>query len=70
MRNESKASCGCMIIILIVNVLLGAWSVNVLLGLFDKVIPLIGAIFIGIVAGEITIPLAIIVAILQAFGII
>jgi hypothetical protein len=59
-----------MIVILVVNALLGAWSVNVLLGLFDKVIPLIGAILIGLVAGEITIPLAIIVAILQAFGVL
>ena len=70
MRNEGKGSCGCLIIILVVNALLGAWSVNVLLALFDKTIPLIGAILIGLVAGEITIPLAVIVAILQAFGVL
>ncbi len=63
------ANCGCIILILLVNFIVGTWSVNYLLLEFaGKTIPTIGAFVIGLFAGEITVPAAIIVWILKAFG--
>ena len=62
--------CGCGILILIINIIIGTWSVNyLLLTLAGKTIPLIGAILIGMVAGELTIPAAIVVWLLKFFSI-
>lgn len=69
-NSDSFVSCGCMFLIVVFNLLLGAWSINYLLMFFlAKTIPLIAAIIIGLFAGEFTIPLAIVVWILHACGI-
>lgn len=66
---QSKLTCGCYLLILTINLFLGAWSVNFLLGLIGKHIAFIYALLIGIVGGECTIPLAIIVWLLKAAGV-
>ena len=64
---ELLVNCGCFIILMVVNFLVGGWSVNYLLNFFvSKVIPFFWAGVIGIFAGEISIPVAIIVAILHS----
>lgn len=69
-NNDSSATCGCWILVLVFNVLIGGWSVNYLLDFFlQKTIPFIGAALIGLVAGEVSVPVAIIVAILRFFGV-
>jgi hypothetical protein len=72
MKEEANSlfSCGCVLAVLIFNALLGSWSVNYLLLVFaGKVIPFIGALVIGLIAGEFTIPIAVIVYILKLFGV-
>lgn len=64
-------SCGCAILLLVLNLALGAWSVNYLLLTFlGKVIPLGWAVIVGLFAGEFTIPAAAVVAILRSLGIL
>jgi hypothetical protein len=74
MKNETEyayVNCGCTIFIVVLNLLVGGWSVNYILTFFlDKAIPFFWATVIGLFAGEITIPVAVIVAILHYFGII
>jgi hypothetical protein len=63
-------NCGCGLILFVTNVLLGAWSVNYLLGFFlERTIPFLGAALIGLVAGQFTLPVAIVVALLRWFGV-
>jgi hypothetical protein len=51
--------------------LAGGWSVNYLLNFFaSKVIPFGWAMVIGLFAGEISIPVAVVVAILHMFHVI
>ena len=56
----SFTSCGCGLIVLVINLLVGGWSVDVILSWFDKVIPFGWAMVIGLFAGEISIPVAVI----------
>lgn len=70
-NEESIAKLGCCLIVLLFNSLVGAWSVNYLLSFFlGKTIPFLGALVIGMVAGEISIPVAIVVAVLKFFHIL
>ena len=66
-----KKSMGCLpiIIILGINLVIGTWSVIEILSWVDKSIPLLGSIIIGLFAGEISIPLAIVGKILKMCGI-
>ncbi|MFA6309572.1 MAG: hypothetical protein WC677_07565 [Clostridia bacterium] len=67
---SSAVSCGCYLLIFAFNVLVGTWSVNYLLmQLLGKTIPVIGAILIALFAAEVTVPVAIIVWLLKAFGV-
>jgi hypothetical protein len=67
----AKINCGCWILVMLINISVGAWSVNLLFDTFlNKTIPLIGAIVIGLVAGEITIPIAIVVWVLKIFHVL
>jgi len=70
--NESSVvSCGCYLVILVVNLVLGGWSVNYLLSTFlEKTLPFFWASVIGLFIGEFSIPVAIVVKILQSFGIL
>ena len=58
-----------MIIISLINISIGAWSISEILSWFGKSIPLIGSAIIGLFAGEISIPVAIIGWILKICGI-
>lgn len=73
MRNK-KSGYGAMgyiaiISILLLNLIIGAWSVIEILSWFGKSIPLIGSIIIGLFAGKVSIPIAIIGYILKLCGI-
>lgn len=69
-RGDYGISCGCMLIILILNLFLGGWSVNYILALFGKALPTLWAVIVGLFVGEFTVPVAIVVAILRHFGIL
>jgi len=63
--------CGCVILMLLFNLLFGGWSINYLLAFFiGKTIPFIGAVLIGIIAGEVSIPIAVVIWLLVAFGVL
>lgn len=67
---SSSITCGCGILMLIFNFFIGGWSVNYLLVEFlGKNIPFWGSCLIGMFAGEISVPLAVVVWILKYFGI-
>jgi hypothetical protein len=69
--NTGLIQCGCFIFVLLINLIAGGWSVNVLLDFFlNKTIPFLWASIIGLVIGEISIPAAIVVYILHMFNII
>lgn len=72
MRNSATeiagGYCGCWVIILLLNLALGGWSVDLILSLFDKDIHWIGDVLIGLVIGQFTIPIAIVIWLLQLFG--
>lgn len=66
-----KKSVGCLpvLIILAINVSVGAWSVIQILSWFGKSIPLLANIVIGLFVGEFSIPIAIIGKILKVCGV-
>ena len=71
MREKSVANCGCLIAVLVINLLVGGWSVNLLLDVFlQKTLPIFWAEVIGLFVGEFSIPVAVVVAILRHFGIV
>lgn len=70
MRIKSSG-IGCLPIILIVlfNVLVGAWSVGEILSWFGRSVPFIADMFIGPFVAEFSVPVAIVGHILRAFGV-
>jgi hypothetical protein len=74
MRNNNDGNgCGCFvwIAVLVFNVLVGGWSVAYLLEFFlGKTIPFIGAMLIGLFTAELSVPVAIVVALLRYFGVL
>jgi hypothetical protein len=71
-ENDSSTwtTCGVYLLIAAVNLFLGGISVQYLIEVFTtKVIPFWGATIIGLFAGEITIPVAVIVYLLKLFNI-
>lgn len=62
-----NTGCGCFVILF--NLLLGGWSVNAILGWLGHNIPFWADSLIGLFAGEISIPIAIIGSILRLFGV-
>ena len=74
MRRYNKTSgegigCFTLIAILLINLIAGAWSVIEILSWFGKSIPLWGSAVIGLFAGEVSIPVAIVGWILRLCGI-
>lgn len=68
---NSLASCGCGLLIVVFNLFVGGWSVNYLLQFFlAKTIPFFGAMLIGLFVGELSVPTAIVVALLKIFGVL
>ena len=72
-RNDNGTGvvgCGCWLIVLLINVSVGGWSVQYLIDVvFNEVIPFWGAAVIGLFVGELSIPAAIIVWLLKFFGV-
>lgn len=66
---SEKSGCLAIIVILVINASAGAWSIIEILSWFGKSIPLLVSITIGLFAGEISIPVAIVGWILKLFGI-
>jgi len=58
-----------IIVVIVLNVTIGAWSVGEILSWFGKDIPLLGDAVIGLFAAEVSVPVAIIGAILKACGV-
>jgi hypothetical protein len=58
-----------VLMVLLINLVVGAWSVNEILSWFNKDIPTIADAIIGLFAGEVSIPVAIVGTILKAFGV-
>ena len=70
-NNDGLWQCGCLALIVGFNIWIGGWSVNYLLGFFlEKTIPWIGAALIGLFAGEVSVPVAVIVAVLKWFRVL
>lgn len=67
-KNEN-AGCFTVIVILLINLSIGAWSISEILSWFGKSIPLIVSVIIGLFAGEISIPIAIIGWVLKICGV-
>lgn len=64
-----NAGCFTVIAVLLINLSIGAWSISEILSWFGKSISLIASAIIGLVAGEISIPIAIIGWILKICGV-
>ena len=70
-NKSRRTNCGCILAIVIFNVLIGGWSVSYLLAFFfSKTIPFLGAALLGLIVGEVSIPIAVVVWLLRSFGII
>lgn len=55
--------------IMLINITIGAWSVNEILSWFGKSIPIWGDALIGLFVGEFSIPIAIVGYILKVLGV-
>ena len=61
--------CGCMLAVVALNAVVGTWSVNFLLGtFFQTTLPTFWAFVCGMIAGELTIPIAVVVKIVSMFA--
>ena len=70
-KSSSGEGIGCFLLIIVVaiNLTIGAWSVNQILSWFGKDIPTIADIVIGLFVGEVSIPVAIVGWILKICGV-
>jgi len=67
----SLPACGCWIVVLLFNILAGAWSVTYLLEFFtDKTIAWGWSALLGLIIAEISVPIAIVVKILELAGVL
>lgn len=70
MKNGIQYGCFFWILFIIaINLTVGAWSVIEILSWFGKSVPLVGSIVIGLFAGELSIPVAVVGWILRACGV-
>jgi len=60
---------GLFVSILLINITIGAWSVNEILSWFSKSIPFWADGLIGLFVGQFSIPIAVIGMILRVFGV-
>lgn len=67
-KDEMNVRVGYGCLILLLNLLLGGWSVDYLLQFLGKNIHWIGDVLIGLVIGQFTIPIALVIWLLQLFG--
>lgn len=64
-----KIGYSAFIILFIMNITIGAWSIIEILSWFGKSIPLWSSILLGLFTGEVSIPIAIIGKILRVCGV-
>ncbi|MBD5589275.1 hypothetical protein [Clostridium botulinum] len=64
-----KIGCSAFIILFIINITIGTWSIIEILSWFGKSIPLWSSILLGLFTGEFSIPIAIIGKILKICGV-
>lgn len=64
-----RSGCLTAIVLMLVNITIGAWSIIEILSWFGKSIPTIACAVIGLFTGEFSIPIAIIGWILRYFGV-
>jgi len=67
---EEGSGCFTMIMFALFNVALGGVSVDYILSWFGKDIPFLADSLIGLFAGEISIPVAVIGWVLNSFGVL
>lgn len=60
---------GCFVLVILFNITIGTWSVNEILSWFGKDIPLLGDAAIGLFAGQVSVPVAIVGWILKICGV-
>ena len=68
-KEKTKGGCSIYAVILLINLVFGGWSIDYILGWFAKEIPFVADMCIGLFLGELTIPVAIVVWILQLCGV-
>lgn len=66
---NNKLGCIILLVILLLNITVGAWSVGEILSWVGKNIPLWADALIGLFVGEISIPVAIVGWLLKACGV-
>lgn len=69
-RDGNSITCGCWGVMVVVNLLVGGWSVDYLLSAIGKNIPFLWDAVIGLLIGELSIPAAVVVAVLKKFGVL
>ncbi len=71
MRKDSSVGfqCSCLALVVAFNALLGGWSVETILAWFGKSIPFGWDMVIGFFTAEISVPVAVVGAILKHFGV-
>lgn len=66
---KNRIGCFLLTIVPIINLIIGGWSIDEILSWFNKDIPWLADAIIGLFAGEISIPVAIVGKILRIFGV-
>lgn len=64
-----RIGCSGIILVSILNIIIGSWSIDEILSWFGKDIPWIADAIIGLFTAELSIPVAIVGKILRAFGV-
>lgn len=64
-----KVGCGLVSSIVLLNLIAGGMSVDYILSWFGKDIPIVMDVIIGLIFGEISIPIALVGYILKLFGV-
>jgi hypothetical protein len=68
--STSVAQCGCYVIVLIFNLIVGTFCANYLIDVFfHTTVSTIAAMAIGLVAAEVIVPVTIVVWILKSVGV-
>jgi hypothetical protein len=68
-NEEGIAGCTCAVMLVVFNALVGGWSVDYLLTFFlSKDIPFLADALIGLFVAQLSVPAAIIIAVLRHFG--
>lgn len=68
--NGSGLACGCYIVLILFNAIVGGYAVDFILNFFGKQIPFWGSMLIGLFTAELSVPAGIIIRLLQYFGVL